>query len=207
MSNVRIGRWRALPVALVLAVVALGAGLAFAQGGDKDEGKSAQQKAEKPDGKKAEKPAGEKPNEPEADLLTGVDEIRPAPGAFGADVPLTYQGPPPSEVKDELIGPHELLRAGEYDLDKGTVQLPLYRGTVDGDSVWYILTDTSDPDEADSLGLNFSPKLKYTAVEAGAREATLVAGNALEFEGGSVDFGPERRVEPGDGVDAFPPSV
>jgi hypothetical protein len=207
MSNVRIGRWRALPVALILAVVALGAGLAFAQGGDKDEGKSAQPKAEKPDGKKADKPAGEKPNEPAADALTGVDEIRPAPGSFGADVPLTYQGPPPSEVKDELIGPHELLRAGEYDLDAGTVELPLYRGTVDGDTVWYILTDTSDRDEADSLGLNFSPKLKYGDVEFGAREGTLVSENSIAFEQGTVDFGPEHEVAPGEGADAFPPST
>lgn len=138
---------------------------------------------------------------------TGVDEIRPAPGAFGADVPVTYQGPPPSSVKKELIGPLELLRAGETDLDRGTVTLPLYRGTLDGDPVWYILTDTSDPDEADSLGLNFSPKLKYADVEFGAREATLVDSNTLQFEGGTVDFEPERNVAPGDGPDVFPPSV
>ena len=137
-----------------------------------------------------------------------IDEIRPAPAAFGADVPVTYQGPPPSSVKKEFIGPLELLRAGEPDLDRGTVTLPLYRGTVgDDDPVWYILTDTSDPDEADSLGLNFSPKLKYADVAFGAREAALVKGNMLRFEGGAVDFSPERRVEPGNGTDAFPPSA
>ena len=138
----------------------------------------------------------------------GVDEIRPAPGAFGADVPVTYQGPPPSTVKKELIGPLELLRAGEYDLEAGTVELPLYRGTVRSDTVWYILTDTSDPDEADSLGLNFSPKLKYGDVEFGARTATLATGNVLRFESGTVDFRPERRVEAGgEGDNAFPPAV
>ena len=104
-----------------------------------------------------------------AQATPAIDEIKPAPGAFGADVPVTYQGPPPSTVEKELVGPLELLRAGETDLDKGTVELPLYRGTVDGDPVWYILTDTSDPDEADSLGLNFSPKLKYADVAFGAR--------------------------------------
>jgi hypothetical protein len=139
---------------------------------------------------------------------TSVDEIRPAPGAFGADVPVTYQGPPPSSVEKELIGPLELLRAGETDLEKGTVTLPLYRGTLGGgEPVWYILTDTSDPNEADSLGLNFSPKLKYADVAFGAREATLVAGNTLQFKGGTVGFGPERKVAPGGGPDAFPPSV
>lgn len=137
----------------------------------------------------------------------GVGEIEPAPGAFGSDVPVTYQGPPPSETKKELIGQHELLRSGEYDLDKGTVELPLYRGTVEGSDrpVWYILTDTSDTDEADSLGLNFSPKLKYANVAAGAREATLVGDNELRFANGTVDFRPERQVVPGDAPNFFPP--
>jgi hypothetical protein len=201
MRKPRLGRRRVIPAILAtLAVAVLGTSLALAQGGDKDK------PAKETDKAKADKPS--KPAEsPAADALTGVDEIRPAPGAFGADVPLTYQGPPPSEVKDELIGPNELLRSGEYDLDAGTVELPLYRGTVDGDPVWYILTDTSDPQEADSLGLNFSPKLKYGDVEFGAREATLVSENSLAFEQGTVDFSPERKVEPGDGADAFPPNV
>jgi hypothetical protein len=159
----------------------------------------------------ADTASAQRGNEPaqdkQAQVDNGVDEVRPAPGAFGADVPVTYQGPAPSTVKKELIGPHELLRAGETDLDKGTVELPLYRGTVKGDVVWYILTDTSDTDEADSLGLNFSPKLKYADVAFGAREATLAEGNALAFEDGTVDFAPEREVAPGDGADAFPPSV
>ena len=157
--------------------------------------------------KKAAQSAEPGRNAAPAQAAPAIDEIKPAPGAFGADVPVTYQGPPPSTVKKELIGPLELLRAGETDLDKGSVTVPLYRGTVDGDPVWYILTDTSDPDEADSLGLNFSPKLKYADVAFGAREATLVKGNVLEFEQGTVDFGPERSVAPGKGADAFPPSV
>ena len=138
----------------------------------------------------------------------GVGEVSPAPAAFGADIPVTYQGPPPSGVKKELIGPLELLRAGETDLETGEVELPLYRGTLPNDDpVWYILTDTSDTDEADSLGLLFSPKLKYINVGSGTRKATLVSGNALRFEGGTVDFGPERRIEAGKGANAFPPAV
>jgi hypothetical protein len=138
----------------------------------------------------------------------GVDEVRPAPGAFGTDVPLTYQGPPPSEVNKSFIGPLELVRAGEYDLDKGTVELPLYRGTLpNGKLVWYVITDTSDREEADSLGLNFSPKLKYSNVDFATRKAKLVRGNVLRFRGGTVDFRPELRVTRGTGADAFPPSV
>jgi hypothetical protein len=138
-----------------------------------------------------------------------VDDVRPAPGAFGTDVPVTYQGPPPSSVRKELIGPHELVRAGDYDLEQGTVTMPLYRGEVGASrrAVWYILTDTSDRDEADSLGLNFSPKLKYGDVDLATRKARLVKGNMLRFDSGTVDFSPERRIAPGTGMDAYPPSV
>lgn len=136
-----------------------------------------------------------------------VDEVQPTPGAFGTDIPLTYQGPPPSTVKKELIGELELLRAGKQDLEKGTIELPLYRGDVNGRPVWYILTDTSDRDEADSLGLNFSPKLKYSDVDFATRKARLVRGNRLRFDGGTVDFTPEHQVARGGGTDAYPPSV
>jgi hypothetical protein len=74
-----------------------------------------------------------------------------------------------------------------------------------GTRLWYILTDTSDKEEADALGLLHSAKLKYTSVAQ--RTAVLNAERALVFNRGAVDFSPERRVEPGTGTDAFPPSV
>jgi hypothetical protein len=74
-----------------------------------------------------------------------------------------------------------------------------------GSKVWYILTDTSDKEEADALGLLHSAKLKYTSVAQ--RTARLDGNRALVFNRGTVDFSPERRVEPGTGADAFPPSV
>jgi hypothetical protein len=137
-----------------------------------------------------------------------VGEIKPAPGAFGTDVPVTYQGPAPSGVQKELVGPVVLVRSGTYDLDNGTVTLPLYRGQLpNSNPVWYVLIDTSDRDEANSLGLNYSPKLKYSDVDFAARQARLVKGNKLQFDNGSVDFGPDRKVAPGEGPNAFPPSV
>jgi hypothetical protein len=78
-------------------------------------------------------------------------------------------------------------------------------GNTDGRRVWYVLTDTSDREEAKALGLLFSAKLKYT--EFSARGGRLNSERVLVFRGGSVDFSPERRVEPGTGTDAFPPRV
>jgi hypothetical protein len=78
-------------------------------------------------------------------------------------------------------------------------------GNTGGRPIWYVLTDTSDREEAKALGLLFSAKLKYT--EFSTRRGRLNSDRVLEFRSGTVDFSPERRVEPGTGTDAFPPSV
>jgi hypothetical protein len=163
-----------------------------------------------------------------------IDEVRPAPPSIGADVPLTYFAPAPSTDEAGLIGPLQLLRSGPVDLDEGTITLPLYEGRLSssgrderarkrkragrragriarsaggssGRKQWYILTDTSDREEAKSLGLLFSAKLKYTDIAQ--RRAYLNNERALVFDRGTVNFAPERRVEPGTGTDAFPPRV
>jgi hypothetical protein len=131
-------------------------------------------------------------------------DTAPAPPSIGADVPLTYFGPAPSEVNPSFIGPLQLLRSGPVDLNASTVTLPLYKGQlVTGETVWYVLTDTTDKGNAEALGLNWSPKLSYSAL--GARVANLGPNNTLIFENGTVDFSPERQVMPGS-ESAFPPS-
>ena len=137
----------------------------------------------------------------------GDDDVAPAPGSIGTDIPLQYNGPAPSEVTKELIGPLELLRAGEIDEEKDTVTLPLYRGELaDGTPQWFVLTDTSNADQADALGLNHSAKLSYANTGRGTRAATQNGDGTLTFEGGSVDFSPEHKIVPGEGENAFPPA-
>ncbi len=136
------------------------------------------------------------------------DDVAPAPPSIGADVPLTYFGPAPSDVQDELIGPHQLLNSGNIDLDAGTITLPLYEGQMtNGKSVWYILTDTTDEGNAAALGLNFSPKLNYSSVGKAVRTARLQTDNTLTFSRGTVDFSPDRKLTPAQGENAFPPAV
>ncbi len=138
----------------------------------------------------------------------GIDEVQPAPASIGADVPLTYFGPPPSEVDKNLVGPVELLRSGELDMEAGTITLPLYRGQMtDGTPVWYVLTDTTDESNAEALGLNHSAKLAYANVPGAVRTGTLERDLSVTFDQGTVDFAPERTVTPGDGENAFPPSA
>lgn len=138
---------------------------------------------------------------------TGADDIAPAPPSIGADVPLTYFGPAPSLVQRELVGPYQLLKAGTVDLDEGSITLPLYEGhLVTGESVWYIVTDTSDRAAADALGLNFSGKLTFADVGNAVRSATIGPDLELEFKSGSVDFSPEHMLTPGTAPDFFPPA-
>jgi hypothetical protein len=135
------------------------------------------------------------------------DDIAPAPASIGADIPLNYFGPAPSQVQRELIGPYQLLKSGEVDVEAGTLTLPLYEGRLqDGRTVWYVLTDTDDRGNADALGLNWSAKLTYAPVGRAVRNATLGEDAALIFESGTVDFSPERRVVAGE-ASAFPPQV
>jgi hypothetical protein len=140
-------------------------------------------------------------------------DVAPAPPSIGAGVPLTYFGPAPSMVQRELIGPYQLLKAGQVDLNAGTITLPLYQGQVkvnDGGGatkkvVWYVLTDTDDKGNADALGLNWSPKLTYAA--QGARNATLEKDTTLTFNGGTVDFKPAHMLTPGNAPNSFPPKA
>lgn len=144
--------------------------------------------------------------------MNAEDEIAPAPPSIGADVPLTYFGPAPSQSNPRLIGPLQLLTAGTLDEDQGTITLPLYRGHLTtGEPVWYVLTDTTDRDNAAALGLNFSAKLQYADADGGGAVRTGRYVNEggetiLVFDQGTVDFSPVRSITPGAAPDFFPPS-
>jgi hypothetical protein len=152
---------------------------------------------------KGERTAKDPVQSPSLRYISG--DIQPAPPSIGADIPLTYFGPAPSEFQRELIGPHQLLRSGPVDRNASTVTIPLYQGQMTtGEKVWYVLTDTTDKGNADALGLNWSPKLNYAAM--GARSAQIGPNNTLIFSEGTVDFSPNRTVTPGPAPNSFPPS-
>ena len=143
------------------------------------------------------------------------DDFAPAPPSIGADIPITYFGPAPSSVNRNLIGPFQLLTAGIVDLDDGddsTVTLPLYQdrlasgGPNNGQNIWYIVTDTSDEATAEALGLNFSSKLNFADLPVPMQDEFMATSvrrgfydedGILIYDGGRVDFSPERQVNPG----------
>ena len=142
---------------------------------------------------------------------TPITEIQPSPASIGADVPATYFGTAPSTVQKELIGPYQLLKAGTLDQEAGTITLPLYKGQMaSGQTVWYVLTDTTDEKNAAALGLNFSAKLVYADVGRGVRRASqqLINGKTVVvFESGIVDFAPKHALTPGAAPNYFPPTA
>lgn len=148
---------------------------------------------------------------PEADngMAEGLgDDVAPAPPSVGADVPVTYFGPAPSQIQKELIGPYQLLKSGTIDQDALTITLPLYKGQLTtGEAVWYVLLDTNDAKNAEALGLNFSGKLSFADVGKAVRPARLEKDFTVTFERGRVDFAPEFSITPGAAPNLFPPSA
>ena len=84
----------------------------------------------------------------------------------------------------------------------GTVTLPLQKGTHDGATVWYVVTESSSRADAERRGVNYAPKLA-NALGTKAVQSARKVGGQLAFSG-TVDFSPERVVVPG--PTAFPPT-
>lgn len=144
------------------------------------------------------------------------DDVGPSPPSIGSDVPLTYFGPPPTEVNKRLIGPLQLLTAGTLDLAgmPATITLPLYRGRLDDGveperTFWYVVTDTTDQVNAAALGLNHSAKLSYADAPYGAavRVGSYDLDGTLLVDRGAVDFGADLVLQPGPDDAPFPPTT
>ncbi len=107
-----------------------------------------------------------------------------------------------------------LESALQVDLSKETVRLPLYKGTANGQTVWFILTEASDAGLAKNSGLNYAPKLANIAISCAACVQTVTLdsptpdankfGPAVVHFQGAPDFTPMRTLVPG--PNGFPPA-
>jgi len=94
--------------------------------------------------------------------------------------------------------------AVDFTYRNATVVLPLFRGEAPGGQpVYYIITDASDFETAEAMGLNYAPKMSKAAGTPGAMNVTLANG-IMRFPG-TVDFAPVHQVTPGDPPVYFPP--
>jgi len=107
-----------------------------------------------------------------------------------------------------------LESALQVDLSKETVRLPLYKGTANGHTVWFVLTEASDAGLAKNSGLNYAPKLANIAISCAACVQTVTLdsptpdankfGPAVVHFQGAPDFTPTRTLVPG--PNGFPPA-
>ena len=75
----------------------------------------------------------------------------PAPASVGATVDISYFGPPPSENNPSLVGPVQLLKSSQVNVQKGTVTLPLYQGTLAGSGKTYLVHSDRDQRSGDRV--------------------------------------------------------
>ena len=85
---------------------------------------------------------------------------------------------------------------------RGEVTLPLFKGSHRGENAWYIVTESSNKEDAERRGVNFAPKLTNALGSVAVQQVRRVHGN-VRFSGG-VDFSPRRLVVPG--PQGFPPA-
>ena len=129
------------------------------------------------------------------------DEGRAAPASVAMDVPVVYEDHwdvPSRSGNPALVGPVQFLRRAIINEDDGTITLPLYPGhNADGTTVWYVLTETTNKEISEQMGLTFSAKLRYADKFGTVRAATLDQNAAFVFQNGTVDFTPVWSITPG----------
>jgi hypothetical protein len=107
-----------------------------------------------------------------------------------------------------------LESALQVDLNAETVRLPLYKGTANGHTVWFIVTEASDLGLAKNSGLNYAPKLANIGISCPDCVQTVTQdsptpdqnkfGPAVIHFQGEPDFSPTRTLVPG--PNGFPPA-
>ncbi len=91
--------------------------------------------------------------------------------------------------------------AVSVDTNLHTVTLPIRRGRVGSETVWYIVTDASTPAAARAYGVNYAPSLKDLGAAA-LQSAVKGRNGELAFQGGP-NFAPTRTYVASAG--GFPP--
>src|SRR5713226_835184 len=141
---------------------------------------------------------------------------------------IAWHGPSPAKADDKpsaanglgqlsgLLPRNNLVleSALQVDLTQDTVRLPLYKGTANGQTVWFILTEASDAGLAKNSGLNYAPKLANIAISCAACVQTVTLdspsadankfGPAVVHFLGEPDFSLTRTFVPG--PNGFPPA-
>ncbi|MGI8701168.1 MAG: DUF7482 domain-containing protein, partial [Nocardioidaceae bacterium] len=103
-----------------------------------------------------------------------------------------------------------ITSALRVDLTRDFATMPLHKGTAQGETVWYVITDVSDASMAQQLGINHAPKLANAPRDCPACVQEVltddpVLGQApVQFQG-APDFSLTRTLTPAPKPTTFPP--
>lgn len=133
---------------------------------------------------------------------SGVGARRAGVAVFAVGALLTSA--PPALASDGGSGGAVkiLTPSAKVDVAHERVTLPLFKGSARGDTVWYVVTDSSNEGDARARGVNWAPKLANALGTKAVQKATRLADGTLDFAG-AVDFGPVRSVTPGPAGNEF----
>lgn len=93
----------------------------------------------------------------------------------------------------QIVGDQRFISSAIVS-DDGTVNLPLYRGTSQGRTIFYIITESSSQSLATQLGVNYAPALA-NARGSGAVQRVSIASNGQYVFPASVTFNRTRRLD------------
>ena len=103
-----------------------------------------------------------------------------------------------------------ITSALRVDLTRDFATLPLHKGTANGETVWYVITDVSDASMATRLGVNHSPKLANATRDCPACVQEVITDDPVlgqapvQFQG-VPDFSLTRTLTPAPKPATFPP--
>jgi hypothetical protein len=147
-------------------------------------------------------------------LALGVGSVTGAQAAFPNQLPFMCFNT--AHTFHQTFGPNSFFTAENVQgptsfqenppTSKPTVTLPLRQGTAGspGHTVYYVITDASDKSVAESLGVNYTPKLANAGGTSAVQHSSSADPTAISVPG-DVDFSPDRVLVPS--ATGFPPTA
>lgn len=95
-----------------------------------------------------------------------------------------------------------LLKSAQENASLSEVTLPIFQGRSGNETVWYVVTESSNLEDAKRRGVHYSPKMANARGSNAVEKVTMKDG-MIQFAG-SVNFTPERMVQAS--TSGFPPT-
>ncbi|BCA53825.1 hypothetical protein W02_09650 [Nitrospira sp. KM1] len=110
--------------------------------------------------------------------------------------------PSTASAESSSTGHRLLLKSAVENAAFTEVTLPIFEGRRGNETVWFVVTESSDRQDAERRGVHYSPKMANGKGTLAVQQVAMRDGIVRVL--GSVDFSPERVVIPS--ATGFPPN-